>query len=128
MTASRSTPPLTPTVQLAASRYIKWRGREMPRGAGFLRNTRAITCPAGHRITANGKLERGLLFCDHREHQGAPQCGWTVYFFVIPAEGGRSRIFVADCTREEHDTMSRLQLDADGILEYFGLSFTRRSA
>lgn len=70
-------------------------------------------------------LEDATLYCDARRGPGQATCGALVYVLAMPARGGRRRLFAADCTPEEIALIERLELDADGIVEYFGAAFSR---
>lgn len=114
-----------------ASRYIRFHGREILRGMGFLTGT-VIKCPGGHTMNEGPVklLGDGVLFCDAREDgdrgRHRAQCGALIYALAIPARGDRRhRIWLADCTREEWREIERLALDPDGVLAYFGAHFSR---
>lgn len=105
--------------------YIVFQGKAIRRGVGFIKGHR-ITCPADHRLEQPVRiLEDALLYCDARTGPGQAPCGWTIYTLVFPGRGGKSRIFAADCTREEFSEIERLALDPDGVLAYFGATFAR---
>lgn len=110
-----------------ASRYIRFHGREILRGVGFLKGS-VIKCPDQH-VMNEGPVKLlgdGVLFCDARMGRGQGQCGALIYAQAIPARGDRKhRIWLADCTREEWREIERLCLDADGVLDYFGAHFSR---
>lgn len=125
MTGTRS-PSFTPTVTQRASLYLRWRGQEIPRGTGFLQGTR-ILCPSGHVMNSDAViLGDGAIYCNHRTGKGHAECGALIYLLTIPARGDeRKRFWLADCTREELREIQQLGLDANGVLAYFGASFTR---
>ena len=105
---------------------FQFHGREIPRVIGFV-SARRILCPDHHVVNEPARfLEDGTLFCGHRSSAGQLQCGALIYILAIPGRGGRRRLWAADCTREELAEIERLELDADGIVEYFGGDFLRR--
>jgi hypothetical protein len=125
MTASRSTPPLTPTVQPRASPKIVFHGREIFRVMGFVTKL-PLRCPDGHAVTEQSViLTDGIVTCYHRPVQGAAQCLAMIYLLVFPARGPeKRRLWAAHITKEEYRELERLELDADGVLAYFGATFT----
>lgn len=115
----------TPTVTPHAERYIRFHGREILRVTGFLRGT-VIKCPDGHVVKPDSIVREGVLFCDHRPQRSHAQCGALIYVLVLPSHGNPlHRVWLADVTREEWREIEQLQLDADGVLAYFGASFAR---
>lgn len=115
----------SPRPEPRATHFIEWHGKAVPRGKGFLRGKR-LRCPDGHEITRPGiLLGDDLVFCHHKPSPGQASCGWSIYVLAMPARGGRHRIFAADCTRDELAEIQHLELDADGILAYFGQEFVR---
>lgn len=119
-------PPLSPEVTPTASPQLWWHGREIFRTTGFIRNEKRLTCPDGHIVNEPARiLGDAVLYCDHRPAKGHAQCGALIYLLVVPGRGEGRRIWAADCTREELREIERLGLDADGVLAYFGATFTR---
>lgn len=127
ITATRSTQPLTPAVSQTASRTFWFHGREIFRSTGFIREEKnRLTCPDRHTVNEPARiLGDAVLFCDHRPAKGHAQCGALIYLLVVPGRGAGRRVWAADCTREELAEIERLGLDADGVLAYFGATFTR---
>lgn len=120
-----ASPVYSPTVPPRANRYIRFHGREILRGTGLLRGT-VIRCPDQHIMNQSAvHFEDGLLRCHTRPGRGQAECGALVYVCIFPARGGKRRVWLADCTPEEWRELERLDLDADGVLAYFGASFPR---
>jgi hypothetical protein len=125
-----TTADLPPDLHPHASRYIHFHGREILRGVGLLRGS-VIKCPDGHEMNEGPVqlLEDGVLFCDKRiagdRGRHHAQCGALVYALALPSRGGRRRFFLADLTKHEWHEIKRLELDADGIMHYFGATFPR---
>jgi len=87
--------------------------------------TLPLRCPEGHAVNEPACiLEDGVVYCDHRPSKGHAQCGALIYLLVLPARGDKRRLWAAHCTREELREIERLGLDADGVLAYFGATFT----
>ena len=115
----------SPTVTPRAAPTIRFHGKEIFRGVGFLSGT-VIRCPDRHVVKPDTIVREGVLFCDHRPQRGHAECGAMIYMLCLPSHGDpRHRIWLADCTREEWREIERLHLDADGVLAYFGASFAR---
>ena len=125
MTARRATASYTADGPPKAGPLVLLRGRSVRRATGFLKGRR-ITCPEHHVVSEQSRiLDDGVVYCDHRTAKEQTPCGALLYLLVFPSRGGRRRLWVADCTRDELATIERLGLDADGVLAYFGAEFTR---
>ena len=109
-----------------ASPNLIFHGREMFRLTGFVTKL-PLRCPDGHAVTESAViLSDGILRCNHRPTKNAAQCGAMIYLLAFPARGeDRRRLWAAHITKEEHREIERLGLDADGVLAYFGATFTR---
>ena len=109
-----------------ASPTIMFHGREVFRLVGFVTKL-PLRCPDGHAVTEPAViLADGILYCSHRPTQGAAQCGAMIYLQAFPARGAeKRRIWAAHITKDEHREIERLGLDADGVLAYFGATFSR---
>lgn len=124
MIAHALPPAYTPTVTPRADRFLRFHGKEILRGVGFLTGT-VIKCPAGHVVKPKDAIREGFLFCDHRPQRGHAECGAMIYMLFMPGPDRSHRIWLADLTRAEWREIERLGLDADGVLAYFGASFGR---
>lgn len=118
---------MTPSVPPGAGRTFWFQGREIFRSTGFIRDEQTrITCPQGHVVNEAGRtLGDAVLYCEKRPAAGQAQCGALIYVLVVPGRGAGRRFWAADCTREELREIERLGLDADGVLGYFGATFSR---
>lgn len=118
-------PQYTPIVIPRADRFLRFHGREILRGVGFLKGT-VIKCPNQHPVKPDTIVREGVLFCDAHLGRGQGPCGALIYMLCLPSHGDPThRIWLADLTREEWREIERLGLDADGVLAYFGASFGR---
>jgi hypothetical protein len=107
-----------------ASRHLIFHGQDTFRVTGFVVE-KPLRCPAGHAVSEPSRiLEDGAIYCDYRPAKGHAQCGALIYLLVLPGRGDRRRLWAAHCTKEELTEIERLGLDADGVLAYFGATFT----
>lgn len=122
--AAPALPSYNAIVPPRADRYIRFHGREILRGVGFLKGS-VIKCPDGH-VVHPGMMREGVLFCGERPARGQAQCGALIYMLCLPSHGDPThRIWLADVTHAEWRQIERMGLDADGVLAYFGASFER---
>ena len=122
--AAPALPSYHATVPPRAERYIRFHGREILRGVGFLKGS-VIKCPDGHEVKP-GMMREGVLYCHQRSGRHQAECGAMIYMLCLPSHGDpRHRIWLADVTHAEWRQLEQLHLDADGVLAYFGASFAR---
>jgi hypothetical protein len=78
-----------------------------------------FTCRNRHPMEMNVRaMEAGSFRCE--------RCGEFVYVLVVPALGGRRRLWVADVSAAEVRYIEQRNMDADGVLAYLEAHFPER--
>lgn len=83
-----------------------------------------LYCPAGHRVDLEGipVKEQLPVRCEHREREGAPECGITLLLVGgVGARDGTRAVMVLEVTLDELRWMERHQLaTVEDELRYLG--------
>lgn len=105
---------------------IRFRGREIPRGQGFI-DLPELECPDGHRIKLDAVvlIDSVGLRCHNRARQGAGECGALLYLLYLPAAGGKRRFYAADVEYGELAMWEQQRFQTDDSLRYLGAWLTR---